>query len=378
MNRTVAILRCSDYLEDEVYRTVEKAVDLLGGIDRFAAGGERILLKPNLLTAKPPEAAATTHPAVVKALIRLVKKAGATPVVGDSPGMGSVFRNADKAGILEACRELDCEFVDLKTTVSVENPGGKIFKRLEVAKEALDVDGIINLPKLKTHAQMLLTLGVKNVFGCVPGKLKPQWHLSAGINHSSFAGMLLDLYLFLRPRLTVMDGIVGMEGNGPGSGDPVRLGLILAAKNSIAMDRVIAEIVGARWHDVPLLREAARQGRGPVDLSDIKVSGEDIEDVRAQRFKLPPLATTNFAERFPDFIEKRLRKALTTRPHIDTQTCTLCGMCVDICPAGVMEKGKKINIDYSGCIRCYCCQEVCPDSAISMKEGWLKRILPGL
>ncbi len=380
MKSKVAILGCNDYDydEEEVYSAVKDAVALLGGMNRFARKGERILLKPNLLTAKPPESAATTHPSVVKALIRLVREVSAEPVVGDSPGMGNVFKIAEKAGILGACRELDCRFVDLRTVVSVENPRGRTFKRLEVAQEALDVHGIINIPKLKTHAQMLLTLGVKNLFGCVPGKLKPQWHLSAGIDHGYFARMLLDLYLFLQPRLTVMDGIVGMEGNGPGSGDPVRLGLVIAAEDCVAMDRVTADIVGARWTDVPVLKEARKEGIGTTDLSEIDLPGRDIGELSIKGFRLPPISTTNFAERFPYFIEKRLRKALTTRPHIDTRACTLCGMCVSICPPGVMERNNRIEIDYSGCIRCYCCQEVCPSSAITLRQGWLKRILPGL
>lgn len=238
-DRRVAALECREYDDEEVYGTIRAAVDLLGGIKEFVRPGERILIKPNLLAGKPAEAAVTTHPSVVGAVIRLVKEAGATPVVGDSPGIGSAVKIAEKCGIADACRTYGAELLELKTLVKVENPGGHTFKRLEVAQEALEVDGIINVAKLKTHAQMFLTLGVKNLFGCVPGKRKPQWHLSAGVDNAHFAGMLLDLHNMLSPRLTVMDGIVGMEGNGPGSGTPRPLGYLFASANAVTMDAVI-------------------------------------------------------------------------------------------------------------------------------------------
>lgn len=378
MDTKVAIKRCEEYDETAVYTAVKEALGLLDGISKFVKRGEIILLKPNLLAGRPPEAAVTTHPAVVRAAIRLVREAGATPFVGDSPGIGSALRIAEKCGILQVCKAEGVPFVDLKTLCVAENPDGRTFKRLEVAKEALEADGIINLPKLKTHAQMVVTLGVKNLFGCVPGKLKPQWHLSAGVESSHFAGMLLDLYGFLNPRLTIMDGIVGMEGNGPGSGDPRKTGLVLASGDAVAMDTVIAEIVGVKAEDVPILKEAGRRGLRGASLDGIAVLGEPVEAVRVKGFKLPPVSHTNFASRFPYFIDKRLRKALTARPHISDSECTLCAVCVEVCPAGVMTKTERINIDYDRCIRCYCCQEMCPEGAISPKAGWLKRLVPGL
>ncbi|MEK7773320.1 MAG: DUF362 domain-containing protein, partial [Deltaproteobacteria bacterium] len=154
MHDKVAITKCADYNGADVYSAVKKTIDLLGGIKRFVKQGDLILIKPNLLAAKPSEAAVTTHPSVVKAVIELVKEAGATPVVGDSPGIGNARKIAEKCGIMQACTETDTEFMELKELITVENPLGHTFKRLEVAREALDVDGIVNLPKLKTHAQM--------------------------------------------------------------------------------------------------------------------------------------------------------------------------------------------------------------------------------
>lgn len=377
MSTDVSITRCADYAEEKVYRAVKQAVDLLGGMERFVNKGERILIKPNLLAARPTDSAVTTHPSVVKAVIMLVKEAGAVPSVGDSPGLGSARKVAGKCGILKVCEETGTPVVELKTLVIAENPGGHTFKRLDMAREILDFDGIINVPKVKTHAQMFLTLAVKNLFGCVPGKKKPQWHLSAGVDSLHFASMLLDLADFLSPRLTVADGIVAMEGNGPGNGDPRGLGLVFGSKSCVAMDTVIAAVLDAKATDVPILRAAEIRGAEGSRLKDIKTRGEKIEDVKASGFRFPPLMNVNFASVLPYFLDKRLRRALTSRPCIDTATCSLCRVCVEVCPAGVMKKTDRIVIDYDRCIRCYCCQEMCPPGAISAKDGWLKRLIPG-
>ena len=370
----VVIKKCNEYVNEEVYRTVNESIDLLGGIAAFVKKGERILLKPNLLSAKPSEAAVTTHPAVVRAVIQLVQEAGAIPVVGDSPGIGSALKVAQKCGIAAVAKEFGVEIINLAASTSIENPNGKTFKRLELSKEAIEVDGIINLPKLKTHAQMFLTLGVKNMFGCVVGARKPQWHMAAGVDTYAFARMLIDTYLFLKPRLTIVDGIVGMEGNGPGSaGDPRRLGLIFAAVDCIALDRVITEVLGAEANALITTKVAEEDEIGVTDINEINILGEGIEDVKIHDFKFPPLASIEF--KLPFELHNYLRKPLTSRPSIDNKECTLCNMCVDICPLGIMTKTDKINIDYDKCIRCFCCLEICPEGAIRVKNGWLKRLL---
>lgn len=371
----VSVTRCDRYGFEEVYASVKKAVGLLGGIKRFVGKNERILLKPNLLAGKPPEKAVTTHPDVVRAVIRLVKEAGATPVVGDSPGLGTAVKAAEKSVVLKACKDEGVELIDLKTLVIAENPSGRTFKRLEVAAEALDADGIINIPKLKTHAQMFLTLGVKNLFGCVPGKLKPQWHLSAGVDSIHFASMLLDLYSFLSPRLTVLDGIVAMEGNGPGNGTPRPLGLLFASPDAVALDTIVTEALGASIEDSPLLRAAKARGMKGADISEIKLLGAEMESIKVKGFRFPPLVSVNFTEKLPYFLDRRLRKALTSRPRVEHRDCTLCNICVEVCPPKIMESAERIAIDYDRCIRCYCCQEICPSGAISPVEGWLKRLL---
>jgi len=280
MSPKVAIGKCSTYKTDEVYSIVKKNIDLLGGISAFIKSGEKILVKPNLLSASSPDAAVTTHPSVVRAVIRVLKEAGAYPFVGDSPGIGSAAKVAAKCGVLDVCKEEDVPLIELRQSVEVENPGGKTFKRLEIAKEALDVDGIINLPKLKTHTQMFMTLGVKNMFGCVVGKRKPQWHLAASSDREYFARMLVDLYRFFKPRLTILDGIVALEGEGPGkSGRPRGLGVILASQDAIALDRVVLEIVGAGVDDLFTCKVARDDDIGGTDIAGTQVLGEDIASV---------------------------------------------------------------------------------------------------
>ncbi|MCK4738676.1 MAG: DUF362 domain-containing protein [Deltaproteobacteria bacterium] len=380
MEASVAIKKTSTYELGEFSKKVEALVTLLGGIEKFVKPNSRILIKPNLLAAKPRESVVTTDPALVEAAIILVKKAGGRPVVGDSPGIGSAKKVAEKCGIMEVVEKHDAEFIELTTPVNVDNQSGRRFKRFVIAGEALKVDAIINLPKAKTHAQMYLTLGVKNLFGCIPGKRKVQWHMTAGLKTTHFADMLLDLYMYLKPVLTILDGVVSMEGNGPGSGEPKKTGFLLASTDAVALDVIAATILGARPDDVPTLKRAKALGVGTTNLEDITILGDSIEDVKVSGFVFPPLVSTNFTEMLPNFLANPIRKAVSNRPHIETSRCALCNICVAVCPTEVMtnKNNMEIVIDYNGCIRCFCCQEMCPHNAISVKQGFLKKILPGL
>ncbi|MFQ5479688.1 MAG: DUF362 domain-containing protein [Thermodesulfobacteriota bacterium] len=378
MRETISLKKCSGYDPDEVMEKVTEALELLGGVSRFVSPGERILIKPNLLTAKPVDAAVTTHPSLVRALIRLVQKAGGTPFVGDSPAIGTAQKVAERCEILDVCEAEGVEFTGFDEAVVVDNPEGHIFKRLEVARAAISADGIINVAKLKTHAQMLLTMGVKNIFGCVPGKRKPQWHLSAGVDTSHFANMILDLYLFIKPRLTVMDAVIAMEGNGPASGEPRTVGLIAAGEDALGVDALCARILGVEAEEVPILAAAIERGLRGARLNSAKILGDAPELFTVKNFKLPPLVHTRFTEGLPSFLGKGLRKSLTARPHIIHSKCTHCDLCVGVCPARIMTSASRIKIDYDKCIRCFCCQEMCPNEAITSKSGFLKKIIPGL
>jgi uncharacterized protein (DUF362 family)/Pyruvate/2-oxoacid:ferredoxin oxidoreductase delta subunit len=368
----VSIVKCADYDRDRIHAAVRDAVSLLGGMQSFITPGERVLLKPNLLKARPPEAAVTTHPEVVRAVIRLVHEAGGQAMVGDSPGMGDLRKVCEKAGILDVIEEERALLVELDDVVQVKSQGR--FQRFEIARVAYEADAIINLPKLKTHGMTTLTGAVKNLFGCVPGKRKVQWHFNTGVNHELFMTMLVELSVLLKPRLTIMDAIVGMEGNGPGSGDPRQIGVVLAGRDPVALDVVSGSLVGVSPDRLPLVRAASAAGVGETTLERIRVIGGSCADMAVRHFRLPPQEHLEW--RLPEWARTVLKDALTTKPVIDHAQCIHCGICQGHCPqTAIVQKGKQLEITYRKCIRCFCCQEFCPKGAISVGRGWALKII---
>jgi len=395
MESSVSIVKCKDYGEEKVLSALRQAIDLIGGIQAFvnkgsrarlgalasrrsplgeaegSRGKPRVLLKPNLLYGKSPEKAVTTHPSVVRGMIQIVREAGGIPFIGDSPSVGGLMRTAEKAGIKAVADEMKCPLVEFNRPTLPSKVEGKIFKQLEVDQAVLDAEVVINLPKWKTHAQMVLTLGVKNLFGCVPGPRKPLWHLRAGESRKAFAQVLLDLYRVVQPSLTILDGDVGMEGNGPGSGDPIPLGLILASKNALSIDLVVCDLLGIPRKSIPTNQVALEDGLGG---DSIEVLGESIEASKISSFKLPPPFAVTW--NLPGFVRKALKNALTSKPWIDDQLCEDCERCAEICPAKALKKtGEGLAFDYGECIRCFCCQEVCSSGAISIKQGWALKLV---
>lgn len=371
MKSTVSIVKCQNYDEDEVLKGLRKAIGLLGGIEHFVQKGNRVLLKPNLLFGKAAEKAVTTHPSIVKGMIKIVREGGGTPFIGDSPGVGGLVRTAEKAGIKGVADEMNCPLVEFDRPVLSAKGVGTQFKQLEIDQAVLDVDVIINLPKWKTHGQTLLTLGVKNLFGCIPGPRKALWHLRAGDNHKLFAQVLVDLYQAVKPPLTVLDGIVGMEGNGPNSGRPIALGLILASNDALSIDQVVCDLLGISRRALPTNRVAFEQGIGK---DGIEVLGEGVGDVRIPHFQFPPLSGADW--NLPGFIRRALKNALSTKPVMEEGKCVLCDRCVEICPpTALTRKAKGLTFDYGRCIRCFCCQEVCSEGAITIQPGWVFKLV---
>lgn len=371
MPTTVSIVRCSDYERGRVLAAVRSAVDLAGGMRRFVSSGDRVLIKPNLLKGRPPAAAVTTHPEIVRAVIRLVREAGGRPEVGDSPGMGSLRRVCQKAGLQEVLEQEGVPLADFDSVAAVKGPGR--FQRFEIARAASDADVIINVPKLKTHGMTVLTGAVKNLFGCIPGRRKVQWHFNTGVDHEAFMQMLVDLSALLGPKLTVMDAVVGMEGNGPGSGDPREIGVLLAGSDPVAVDAVAAAVVNVPAGQLPVLRAARAAGTGETDLGRISLAGEALADVQVRNFRLPPHEHPEWP--IPEWLRRTLKEALTTRPVIDRNACAGCGVCQGHCPQqAIGGKGKDLVVDYRTCIRCFCCQEFCPQGAITVGKGWALRL----
>lgn len=366
MAAQVSIVRCQSYEEGEIFQALRKSIDLIGGIQRFVKEGDRVLLKPNLLYGKAPEKAVTTHPTIVKGMIQIVREAGGEPFIGDSPALGGLIKTAEKAGIKKVAEDLHCPLVEFNEPMVFTHRRGVFFKSIEIEQKVLEADVMINLPKWKTHGQMLLTLGVKNLFGCVPGPRKALWHLKTGGDRKRFAQLLVDLYQILSPSLTVLDGVVGMDGNGPNSGRPVPLGLILASTDALSLDQVICDLLGIPRISLMTNQVALEAGMG---RDGIEIVGESIEEVRIFRFELPKLSPSDWG--LPSFLSRVLKNFLTSKPVLKKELCKKCGQCVEICPAQslhIMERG--LSFDYGRCIRCFCCQEVCPEGAIQIKPGW--------
>ncbi len=368
---TVSVVPCGTYDQEDVDRSVREAVRLAGGIGSFIRPGDRVLIKPNLLKARPPEDAVTTHPEVLRAVIGLVREAGGTAMVGDSPGLGDLRRVAEKAGMLPVLEEAGVPLVPFDDAVTVRSTGR--FQRFEIARPLAEVDAVINLPKLKTHGMTVLTGAVKNLFGCIPGKRKVQWHFNTGVDHESFMRMLVELAALIRPRLTVMDAIVGMEGNGPGSGDPRKIGAVIAGIDPVAVDVVAGELVGVSAEKLPVIKAARAAGYGAGRMNEINLAGTPLETLRLNDFVLPPREHTEWS--VPEWMRRSLKDALTTRPVIDSGACVRCGICEGHCPQQAISPAHgKLTIDYRRCIRCFCCQEFCPQGAISVGKGWALKL----
>ncbi len=368
----VSIVKCADYDRERVQDAVRKAVDLLGGMGAFVKPGDRVLIKPNLLKAALPADAVVTHPKVLRAIIRLVREAGAKALVGDCPGFGELRRVCEKSGVMDVIEEEGAALAEMSEAVQVKSSGQ--FHRFEIARAVLEADAIINVPKFKTHGMMTLTGAVKNLFGCIPGRRKVQWHLNTGVSRDAFAKMLVELCALIKPRLTVMDAIVGMEGNGPGNGDPRELGLVLAGGDPVAIDVVCGTLVRADAAILPVTRAAVGTGFGETSLDRIRIYGEPLGEVLVKGFRLPPQEHPEW--RLPEWARRLLKDALTTRPVIDPARCIRCGICQGHCPQrAIDDAGKKLEIRYRDCIRCFCCQEFCPQGAITVGRGWALKVV---
>jgi uncharacterized protein (DUF362 family)/ferredoxin len=373
MPEKVSVARCVDYAYPEVLAGVRKVLKPLGGMKAFVQKRDRVLIKPNLLAPKHPERCVTTHPALVKAVAELVQEAGGIPAIGDSPAVGGLQRAAAQAGIAAAAEEMGSPLVEFKEVAEVKTDEACTFRRFELAKAVLEADVVINLPKVKTHSQTLLTLGVKNIFGCIPGMRKAQWHLKAGIDHAYFAAMLAELCQIVKPCLTIADGVIGMEGDGPGNGDPRPLGLILASGNPFALDTTICRIIDVAPEDLLTIQAGRERGFAGTDPKQIKVLGQQTKAIGITPFRLP--GRFDMQWNLPGFIKRPVKNFFVPKPRVDRGLCVQCGVCAEVCPPQAISVGaKRVQIDYRRCIRCYCCQEVCPEGAMRLQEGWIRRL----
>ncbi|HBR34882.1 MAG TPA: (Fe-S)-binding protein [Firmicutes bacterium] len=369
----IAIARCGSYVRNEVEGAVRKCLQELGGLQNFVTSGQKVLVKPNLLAAEPPERGVDTHPEVVRAVLLELLALGLKPLVGDSPGVGSLARVAQKAGITEICDELGVPLGNFNQEIEVKAADGKILKSFPLVEEITEVDAVINLPRIKTHGLTRLTGAVKNLFGCVAGLRKGEMHFR--LQHADvFQEMLIDLALTIKPVLTIVDGVMAMEGNGPRNGNLRPMGLIMAGENPFAVDATIARLIGLSPSAVPLLASAMKRGISGLNATEIELRGEQLEEFIIADFQVPP-ASTRISFRVPEFVTNFFRHYVSPYPVIKAN-CRQCGICLQACPAKVITKGQEsMTIDDRQCLRCYCCQEFCPHDAIELSTPFLGRFL---
>ncbi|MEN6466575.1 MAG: DUF362 domain-containing protein [Syntrophaceae bacterium] len=358
------LIRKTGYDYNSLRPAVFSIMDALGGdqIGKYS----QVLIKPNFLTAATPDEAVLTHPAVIRAAVEYVLEKGARALVADSPAVGSFNKLLRDNGVTEALAGLDVECRPFKNTVlhDIGHPFGKI----EIAKEVFDADFIINLPKLKTHNSMLLTLGVKNTFGCIVGLRKPEWHLRTGVETERFAELLVRIHKAVNPFITVLDGILAMEGEGPGkSGKPRQLGILMGSNNAFALDRVVCTMLGVRPEALFTCNAASRLGF----LAEETAVDAEGQLPRVEGFELPEIIPLVFG---PRPFHGLIRKYLVRKPAVDMKRCIMCGQCREYCPAhAITELQKNLRFDAAKCIRCYCCLEVCPRGAIFSKGALAAR-----
>jgi uncharacterized protein (DUF362 family)/Pyruvate/2-oxoacid:ferredoxin oxidoreductase delta subunit len=367
-------IQCPDYNPDNLREALSRLLRPLGGMEAFVRPGQKVLLKPNLLAAAAVEKRVTTDPALVEQVGRLALAAGGEVIIGDSPALDPFAKVGKRTGMAQAAFNLGVELVELDQPTPLEGSGR--FKNLNLSRRALEADVIINLPKLKTHCQMALTLGVKNMFGAVVAQRKAEWHHMAN-DYITFAGMLLEVARAARPALTILDGIWGMEGNGPSNGRPRFFGLLAAAREALILDLNVAAMLGLDWDNYPLAQAAFAFDPLPDDWPPPLWLGEAPPAARLKNVEIP-LALRSL-RLLPGFMEGLTRRYVVSRPAQNPDRCILCGKCKRICPEQCISvRGNRLNFDYRRCIRCYCCQEVCPVNAISLRPGVLARLLQRL
>jgi len=371
----VSLLRQKDYEPAALLEAMKNLLEPLGGMQAFVKPGDRVIIKPNSIAGRPPEEAVTTHPQVVRAAAILALDCGAGVGVGDSPGREPLRKAGARSGFQAVIDELGLDWIDF--TPAEVTAGTGMFPRLVLARELLEADVVINIPKLKTHCMMLMTMAVKNLFGAVLGLQKFQWHLRAGRDKDLFGRMLHEICRTVNPALSIVDAVVSCDGDGPTAGDPNPTGFLAAGADPSAVDAVLMDVVGIPRRELWTLRAAAAaDDRGWEEAGTV---GASPAELKPKRWNMPETVSAGLPlpqlfQRIP-FFREWLRGQTTARPFAIKALCILCGECAAACPAGVMTLTEStVAIDHDGCIRCYCCHEICPQRAIGLRKGFLGRL----
>lgn len=375
MEFDAAITACPDYEPQTVRAALRDVLAPLGGLD-WVTPGMRIAVKANLVTFMKPESAATTHPELLTALCELLAEKGAVVTVGDSPGgpwnaaaVNVVYNATGVRAVEGAGASLNRNF----SQCEVDFPEGKVCKSFPFTSWLSEADAVVDFCKLKTHGLAAMSCAVKNLFGVIPGTRKPEFHyLYPQIDQ--FADMLVDLNEYVRPRLTVVDAVECMEGNGPTQGTPRHMGALIASPSTYKADLLCASLIGLDRETCPTVAAAAARGLCPADVSGLRVSGDPTPYRQPDFEKVPLRGGVEF------FGQSKLVLAFLNRcfgayPKVDGAKCVGCGKCADTCPMHTIRiRGGRAHISRGSCIRCFCCQEFCPKGAISVGRTPLAKL----
>lgn len=384
MATKVSLVPCPDYDQARIETAVKQCLNNLGGISHFVKPGQTVLIKPNALMSASPGQAVTTHPALIAAVVKEVVRAGGKALVGDSPGnaYSNVPLTMEKTGIKAAAEQNGGKIVFFQQdgTARVASPSGNArMPQITLARIVREADVIINLPKLKTHGLTLYTGAVKNMFGAVPGFYKASYH-SLFPKAADFAAAIVDIYETAKPALNIMDAVVGMEGHGPNSGDPRRMGLLIASADGVALDAVGAWLIGYSPERILTTRIAAARGLGEMAIEKLELSGPPPEKLRQPDWK-KSFSSLGLIGELPDWaltLLSPLLQQVRIYPRIDQSKCTQCLVCFNNCPAKTIEydkRTKRVTVNRRNCINCFCCHELCQYKAIRLERSWLVKLL---
>jgi uncharacterized protein (DUF362 family)/Pyruvate/2-oxoacid:ferredoxin oxidoreductase delta subunit len=372
----VALARCDDYRGENVQAGVSAALELLGGVERFAAAGQSIFIKVNAVTANDPATAIVSHPEVARAVIQQFQRVTDRITVGDSPGgpftPALLKRVYEKTGLARVAAETGAQLGLDTETVDLRLPQGKMIKRLTLCRPMVEADVLISISKFKTHRYMNITGPIKNLYGAVPGVTKFIYH-SRFEDEREFADLIVDVHLACDPELNIADAVEIIDGDGSRHGSIRNMKAIGASANAFALESQLLQMAGLVPADSKPLAAAIVRGVCPSGTGWFDTLGEDPAALHLNEFRLP--GKNLFSERVPARIAGRFSRLLAVTPRPLPDKCTGCGKCAGICPreAITMRNGLAV-VDSSKCIRCFCCDELCEQQAIGMKVPLLMRL----